>query len=146
MKKLKDSLPIMLSARLGKTAWQFVKFGIVGLSNTIISLGVYWLCFYGLHWHYQISNLIGFIISVTNAYYWNSKYVFMNTRQVGLSAQIVAYFKVFLSYGGTYLFGVALLYVWVEKLGISEGIAPIINLIITIPLNFLLNKLWAFRK
>jgi putative flippase GtrA len=33
----------------------------------------------------------------------------------------------------------------VNYLNISEFIAPILNLIITIPLNFLLNKFWAFR-
>ena len=31
--------------------WQFIKFGIVGLSNTIISLGVYEVCLYlGMHY------------------------------------------------------------------------------------------------
>ena len=129
----------------GKGLWQFIKFGIVGLSNTIISLIVYWVCFYGLHFHYQLSNLIGFVISVTNAYYWNGKYVFSDQRKKNVWEHIKAYLKVFTSYGGTYLLGVALLFVWVEMAKIPAGIAPLINLVVTIPLNFILNKLWAFK-
>lgn len=124
---------------------QFVKFGIVGISNTLISLGVYWLCFYLLHMHYQLSNLIAFIVSVTNAYYWNSKYVFKSGVKRTFREHIKAYSKAFLSYGSTYLLSAALLYVWVERLHVSEGIAPLINLLATIPLNFILNKKWAFR-
>ena len=124
---------------------QFIKFGIVGVSNTLISLAVYWLCFYSLHLHYQLSNLIAFVISVTNAYYWNSRYVFQKGKRRTLHEHAKAYTKAFLSYGSTYLLSVALLYVWVEKLGVSEGIAPLINLLVTIPLNFVLNKKWAFK-
>jgi putative flippase GtrA len=124
---------------------QFIKFGIVGVSNTLISLGVYWICFYLLHMHYQLSNLIAFVISVTNAYYWNSRYVFKSGVKRTVREHIKAYIKAFLSYGSTYLLSAALLYLWVERLNVSEGIAPLINLLVTIPLNFILNKKWAFR-
>ncbi|MEG2931919.1 MAG: GtrA family protein [Ruthenibacterium sp.] len=30
--------------------------------------------------------------------------------------------------------------------GVSEWIAPVINLVITIPLNFILNKFWTFKQ
>src|SRR5574344_1483600 len=81
---------------------QFVKFGLVGVSNTLLSLGVYWLCFYGRHILYQLSNLISFVISVTNAYYWNSRYVFKNGVTYTLKQHVKAYFKAFASYGSTY--------------------------------------------
>ena len=125
---------------------QFIKFGLVGISNTLIALGVYWICFYVLHIHYQLSNLIAFVISVTNAFYWNSKYVFGQGSNRTVKEYLKAYIKAFVSYGGTYLLGAALLYLWVEVLHISEGLAPAINILITIPLNFLLNKYFAFRK
>jgi len=38
-----------------------------------------------------------------------------------------------------------LLYLWVDIVGISNIIAPLINIIMIIPLNFLLNKLWVFK-
>lgn len=123
---------------------QFIKFGIVGLSNTFISLGVYWICYYLLNMHYQASNIIAFIISVTNAYYWNYKFVF-NKKDSSSNNHAKSYIKVVCSYGTTFLLSTGLLYVWVDHFNISAGIAPLINLIITIPLNFLLNRFWAFK-
>ena len=127
------------------TVLQFIKFGIVGVGNTLISLGVYWLCFYVFHWHYQVSNVVSFVVSVVNAYYWNSRFVFKTGADYTFMQHVKAFFKAFVSYGSTFLLNTVLLTVWVEMCGIDAGIAPLINLLITIPLNFLLNKFWAFR-
>ena len=35
--------------------------------------------------------------------------------------------------------------IWINALGISKYVAPMLNLIFSIPLNFIINKLWAFR-
>ncbi len=125
---------------------QFVKFGIVGVSNTLISLLVYQLCLHGLHLHYQLANVLAFVVSVTNAYYWNSRYVFKSQGALSFARHLAAYGKAFLSYGSTFLLGTALLTLWVEALGVSQSLAPVINLLITIPLNYVLNKFWAFGK
>ena len=37
-------------------------------------------------------------------------------------------------------------YVWIDILGISKYIAPILNLVISVPVNFILNKKWAYRQ
>ena len=39
-----------------------------------------------------------------------------------------------------------LLWFWNDHVGINENLSPIINLIIIIPLNFILNKFWVFEK
>lgn len=119
---------------------QFIKFGLVGVSNTLISLGTYYLLYF-LGINYLIANTIGFVVSVLNSYYWNNKYVFKKTQSGHLKPLI----KTFLSYGSTFLLSTFLLFVMVQHLGISEVIAPIITLVITIPLNFLINKFWAFK-
>ena len=36
-------------------------------------------------------------------------------------------------------------YIWIDVLGISKCVAPLINLIISIPLNFIINRYWAFK-
>jgi putative flippase GtrA len=135
----------LLKKLTGHPKWglllQFIKFGIVGASNTLISLGVYYLCFYGLRFHYQISNLLAFLISVTNAYFWNSRVVFK--VKGNKASRWKAYFRTVLAYGSTYLLSAGLLWLWTEAVGISPGIAPLINLLITIPLNFVLIKKWA---
>ena len=119
---------------------QFIKFGLVGVSNTLISLGTYYLLYF-LGINYLIANTIGFVVSVLNSYYWNNKYVFKKTQSGHLKPLI----KTFLSYGSTFLLSTFLLFVMVQHLGIPEIFAPIITLVITIPLNFLINKFWAFK-
>lgn len=129
---------------LRKLLIQFIKFGIVGVSNTVISLIVYYICiFVGMH--YTIANVLAFVISVLNAYYWNKKYVFKKNDNSQNKTVVQSIIKVFTSYGATFLLGTGLLILWVDFLNISEWIAPLINLCITIPLNFILNKFWAFK-
>jgi putative flippase GtrA len=35
---------------------------------------------------------------------------------------------------------------WIKGLGISKYISPLLNLFITIPVNYLTNKYWAYAK
>lgn len=120
---------------------QFIKFGIVGISNTIISLTIYYLFIWISDSLYIVGNTAGFIVSVINAYFWNKKFVFQKQYKGNAKPLL----RTFISYGSTFLVSTVLLFFWVGYLGISETIAPIINLLITIPLNFLLNKFWTFK-
>ena len=124
---------------------QFIKFGIVGVSNTLISYVMYMIGI-GLGVHYLLANLLAFLVSVINSFYWNSRYVFK--REEGKPRSPFSVFvKTALSYAGTGLVLTSiLLTVQVDMLGVPEWLAPLINLVITVPLNFVLNKLWAFRS
>lgn len=130
----KKSILILL-----KKTSQFIKFALVGVVNTIIGLSVYYfLVFFNVH--YLIANVMGFLISVLNAYFMNKKFVFKSENKKSSSI-----LRVYCSYGMTALLSTILLYIMVNKIGISDKIAPLINLFITTPLNFLLNKYWAFK-
>lgn len=125
---------------------QFVKFGMVGLSNTLLSTFTYMLCVGLLGWHRQVGNLLGFIIGTCNSFYWNNKYVFAGERK-SITELLYSFIKMTVSYAATGLVLAAiLLELWVQVFHIPEILAPIISLLITIPLNFVLNKLWAFKK
>lgn len=159
-----------------KSLLQFIKFCIVGLSNTIICEGIYVvLLFFGVH--YLAANIIGNLISILNAYYWSNKYVFKaeeGEERVWWKVLI----KTYATYGFSMVLSAGLLVFWLEivkleqfmgpvlfllgnlgilsglsKIGIvleakilSEILAAAINLIITIPLNYIINKYWAFGK
>lgn len=119
---------------------QFVKFCLVGLLNTAISLCVYYI-FIAINAElYIIGNAVGFIVSVLNSYFWNSKFVFKKQDQ-----KLKTIIKTFAAYGTNLVIGTALLYLFVDILGISEILAPLLNLIVTIPLNFVLNKVWVMK-
>ena len=114
---------------------QFVKFCLVGLSNTAISLLVYYIfVLINPRW-YLVGNAAGFVVSVLNSYFWNSRFVFK--KQDERAKTIV---KTFLAYGTNLLIGTVLLWLFVDILGLSEFVAPLLQLVITVPLNYLLNK------
>lgn len=126
------------------TIFQFVKFGIVGVSNTAISLIVYYIIYWINPEWYMIGNIAGWVISVSNAFFWNNRYVFKSQSE-GMRQLLNRIGKTYLSYGATFLMSTAFLYVEVDILHWSAVICPIINLVLTIPLNFLLNKFWTFH-
>lgn len=124
---------------------QFIQFGIVGLTNTFISYFSY-LVFYKLGCHYLIASMLSFVVSVTNSFYWNNKYVFKEEVEEKRNL-LKTYVKTFIAYSATGLIlANVLLIIWIQILGIGEVIAPLINLIVTIPVNFIINKYWAFRN
>ena len=132
---------------------QFIKFGVVGLSNTIISYILYVGALYIFqknNWipkiDYLVAQVIAFVLSVLWSFYWNNKYVFKEEENEKRNL-FYALFKTYISYAFTGLFlNSVLSLLWVEVINIPKLVAPIINLLISVPLNFVMNKFWAFGR
>ena len=124
---------------------QFIKFGLVGGLNTVFSYLIYSVALLaGLH--YQIGNVLAYIITVFVTFVLNGKWVFQK-QENETRGFWMPLLKVYMSYAFTSLFlNSLLLFVQIEWLGMPKELAPLINLLITIPLNFILNKYWAFKK
>lgn len=127
---------------------RFIKFAIVGASNAVVSYVSYaiiLLLFENFQlfpeFDYIIAQYISFFLSVLWSFYWNNKYVFEKTEKwyKSLIKTIIVY-----SLTGIFL-STLLLYIMVDLLGIHKLIAPIINIAIGLPINYLLNKKWAFK-
>ena len=132
--------------KMNKDNWeemlvQFVKFGIIGASNTIISTAVYYLFVLISPGLYFVGNVVGWIVSVFNSFFWNNRYVFTKSKYSWGQKLL----RTYLAYGGGFIVGSTTLVLLVSVLGVSEWLAPWINLVITIPLNYVLNKFWAFK-
>lgn len=140
-------LPGFLSQNEKLREWltQFVKFGLVGAVNTLLSLGINYLfiwidpslCLWG--------NFAGWAVSVLNAFYWNNRFVFQKSAATRKELWL-RLGKSYVSYGASFLLSTLLMWLEVQVLGLSEWLSPIVTLVITIPLNFVVNKLWTFRK
>lgn len=153
----------------GDKAVQFVKFSLVGVMNTLISEGLYVIIvFFG--GHYLVASIIGFIISVINAYYWNNRYVFKQSEGEVRRVWWKTLLKTYAAYAGGQLLNMALLVLWVDMIQIGnwfewlanwfqgmgvvqldartigEIVAAGLNLIVTVPLNYFVNKYWTFGK
>lgn len=131
---------------------QFVKFGVVGVTNTVISYTLNVLVLFAcakLHiferYDYILGNTIAFLLSVLWSFYWNSRYVF-GLEEGEKRSPWKALLKTYISYGFTgIILSNILSYVWIRVFGISKYLASLINLVVSIPVNFLMNKLWAFK-
>lgn len=145
MSKLSDRLGVHSKCDWKTLAAQFIKFGMVGVSNTAVSLGIYYLFLWINSNLYMVGTVFGTALSIVNAFFWNDRFVFRsNQRDIGSILKRLG--KTFVSYGGTSMLSIVLLWTEVNLFHMSKEIAPLVNLIITIPLNFLINKLWTFRE
>ena len=152
-----------------KSLIQFIKFGLVGVVNTLTSYSIYSLLFY-LGVTPLICNIPAFVISVFVSYLLNNKFVFKESEDKEKRKWYQVLIKTYISYSFTGLFlAEALTFLWLNIIHIERfctvlvapiasfglnltadkiaGYAvPILNLVISIPINFLLNKFWAYRQ
>lgn len=152
-----------------KNFLQFIKFALVGVSNTIVSEGVYGILVY---WrvHYLPASFIGFSLSVLNAYYWSSRFVFQEEPDAEKRIWWKVLLKTYAAYLWGYLVSAALLVFWIDLVRISRFTEPLgrrfaeagherldavflgdllaaaLNLVLTVPMNYVLNKYWAYRQ
>lgn len=137
-----------------KALLQFIGFGIIGGINTVLSLLIFNGCYYLLfnENYEQVSNLIGFVITVFISFILNRTFVFKKSENSEGEGDketpwYIELIKVYISYAFTGIFLVGIL-LHVEKnyLDIPLWIGSMLNLIITVPVNFILNKLWAYKN
>lgn len=122
---------------------QFIKFALVGCSNALILLAVYYIIIYMLgDQYYLLGQTLGYIAGIFNSFFWNSRCVFRDKSNRGWNAFV----KMCICYGSTYLIQIGLLYALVELLALSNLLAPIIAITVTTPINFIVNKTFAFHE
>lgn len=148
---------------------QFVKFGMVGVTNTLISYSIQMLCYYVLFRNVTFSGVTGalgalgiaatgeqvrivittalaFFISVTNSFVLNNRYVFRSEGSQSVGTLVRKYLRTVACYAVTGLLLSPALKLWMDGFGIPFWATSLLTLIVTIPLNFVLNKFWAFSS
>ncbi len=119
---------------------QFVKFGIVGVSNTLISFAVFILLLKVFGVWYLAASGIGFAVGAVNGFLWNRAWTFRG--HVGDALTPVRWFVV-QSCG--LLIDLGLVYVFVDGLGLDELVGQVMTTMIVTVLTFLVNRAWTFR-
>ena len=126
---------------LSDDIFRFIKFGLVGVLNTLIN----WILFILLNsfgTYYIISNVIAYSISTLNSYLWNSKWVF---KYSGDNVKETSVKFIVLNIIGLTL-NTIILYLLVDIVGLNKLIALVITTGIVMILNYFINKLWVFKK
>jgi putative flippase GtrA len=119
---------------------QFVKFGIVGVSNTLISFAVYTLLLKAFGVWYVAASGIGFAIGAVNGFLWNRAWTFRG--HVGDALTPVRWFVV-QSCG--LLVNLGLVYLFVDGVGLDELTGQAATILIVTVLTFFANRAWTFK-
>lgn len=118
---------------------QFIQFCLVGASNTIITMAVYALLL-KINVPYYIASPVGYICGVINGYLWTSKVVFKKKKSIDNAMKFIVVNLITLGVN------TGLMWVWVSQLEIQKHLAQVITILFTMPLNFILNKIWTYRS
>lgn len=117
---------------------QFIKFGIVGVSNTLINIAIYNLLRI-FNVDPNVANSIGYIFGTINSYIWNRNWVFSSKEsQRKLITKFIIVNLITLGFNNTAL--------WLlVKAGINDRIGQLIATAFGMVLNYVMNKLWTFK-
>lgn len=122
---------------------QFVKFCLVGFTNLAVHSVVYFSVMEIVRVNYIAANVLATIIGICNSYYWNSRAVFVGTKQ---GEHFATFAKMCVAYGIAGGVGTTAIYACVTWLGMSAYYGPIINAIVCTPFSFVLNRFWVFGR
>jgi putative flippase GtrA len=119
---------------------QFVKFGIVGISNTLIFFAVYTLLLKVFGVWYVAASGIGFAVGAVNGFLWNRAWTFKG--HVGDALTPVRWFVV---QTAGLLLNLGLVYLFVDGAGLDELVGQAVTIVIVTVTTFLANRAWTFR-
>jgi len=119
---------------------QFVKFGIVGISNTLLTFIVYTILLKVFGVWYLAASAIGFIVGATNGFLLNRRWTFAG--HVGDALTPVRWAVVQSCGLGINL---GLLYVFVHDAGIDKLLAQALATVVVTVTTFIANRAWTFK-
>jgi putative flippase GtrA len=124
-----------------KTIKQAIKYGIVGLSNTLLSLFVIWVMMKVFGYSDVVSNIAGYVAGYLNSFIWNKKWTFKSSDT--WQGSVVRFTLVF---GICFFLQLQILLYLNAHLNIDAYYNQIAAMLFYTVLNFLLNKYFTFKK
>lgn len=118
---------------------QFIKFLGIGILNTIVGYGSFFILVTYLN--YQVALLCAHLIGVTNSFFWNKLWVF-KTRNIS----IIEFLRFNVVYAFVYATNAVALYISVEILKIDPRPAQLVLLPVVTLISFFGQKLWTFKN
>jgi putative flippase GtrA len=119
---------------------QFVKFGIVGVSNTLLSLAVYAVLLKVFGVAYLAASALAFAVGTVNGFLWNSRWTFRD--HVGDALTPVRWFVV---QGCGLAANEGLVFLFVDGVGLDKLVGQVCTTGIVTVCTFFANRAWTFR-
>ena len=124
-----------------KSLIQFVKFGIVGISNTLLTALIIWILLKVVHCSDYFSNFVGYIAGLLNSFIWNRKWTFESKTKVSAT-----FFKFILTFAICYFLQLGNLYLLLHFTHIDSYICQLLSIVVYTIINFILNKNYTFKN
>lgn len=124
-----------------ETIKQAVKYGVVGVSNTLITMLVIWVMMKVFGFSDVVSNATGYVAGVVNSYFWNKQWTFKSKGKWVRSA--VRFGAVF---GVCYLLQLGLVLFLNRHLTIDPYYNHLIGMVFYTAINFFMNKYITFKS
>jgi putative flippase GtrA len=121
------------------TFLQLSKFGLVGILNTLVGFGVFFI--FINYTNYMIALIISHVIGVIHSYVWNKFWIFKSEK-----IAINEFIKFNSVYAGVFLANASALVFFVNVLNWDPRIGQLIALPIITVISFTGQKYWSFRK
>ena len=119
---------------------QAIKYGIVGLSNTLITAIVIWIMMKCLGCSDIVSNIMGYAAGGLNSFVWNKQWTFKSS--VGWTSGAIRFGVVF---SICYLLQLGLLMYLNANLTIDPYYNQLIAMAFYTVINFIMNKFYTFK-
>ena len=124
-----------------ETVKQAIKYGIVGVSNTVITAVVIWIMMKLFGCSDVVSNMVGYVAGVLNSFIWNKQWTFRSSA--GWLGSAVRFGVVF---GVCYLLRLGFLVcVLTPYLPIDPYYNQLIAMAFYTVINFIMNKFYTFK-
>lgn len=144
----------MSKAATKKTTIQLIKYGIIGVGNTLITLIVFYIFNTICGFPYAVANVIGYVLGLINSFIWNRNWVFKTHNNLWREASL--FFLGFAVCFGLQL-GVSFILLnmtpiadieleWLPMKNTSENIVICISMMVYTLANYCYNRFVTFRQ
>lgn len=128
-----------MNKKITREIFWYVFFGVL---TTLINIVAYWILYYGISVSNTLSTIIAWVLSVIFAYVTNRLWVF----EKGNKSTLKEATEFFMARVSTGVLDLLIMHLFVEVLLLEGGIIKILSNVIVIVLNYLLSKLFVFKK
>lgn len=133
---------------------RFVRFGVVGVSNTLITMAVFNIAAVLLHTPAIAANALGWVAGFANSYFWNRRWTFADRTGAPTGRSLGRFAVASLAALGASSAVIAILQAVTQSTSLGAGLsAPlllnaieVVAILASLTVNYTLATLWAFRE
>lgn len=119
-----------------------------GVVTTVINLAVFQILSSGIHWNYQLANVIAWFVSVLVAYFTNKVWVF-GSHYTTVSDFLVELLRFFVYRALTLVIDIVITFIGISVLGFKDPmgkfIVKVIDNVIVVIANYVFSKWLIFK-